>query len=281
MQTQLLKSSTALFLSLAFCFYSLPSLANPPNLNCFSLACNYVAGLEHSYSPTYEHLAARPTKQKYFAMVKETRNMALLSLSIMGVLYVMPESVSKWDKDELKFKKLGRKWKEHISDGPVWDQDEWEINYIGHPYFGAAYYMVARNQGLNAYEASAYSFLMSSFLWEMGIEALAEIPSKQDLLITPLIGSVIGEAFFVWEQRIAMNNDQLMGSRAFGKTVKFLLNPAGSISYGLNNLIDGKPEETYGLTGGWVVQPGYSAFRPGEGLIKEEAWIGIKLDYKY
>lgn len=145
--------------------------------SCTNLGCSYWQSLEPSYttnySPTYEANAARPTKQKYFAMTKETRNMALLSLTIMGALYVMPESVSKWDKDEMKLKNLGSKWKENIKDSPIWDQDEWEINYIGHPYFGAAYYMVARNQGLNAFEAGAYSFLMSSFLWEMGIEAFA------------------------------------------------------------------------------------------------------------
>lgn len=260
---------------------SLPLFAQTTSTNCLTSGCYYWQNLASSYSPTYEAKAARPTKQKYFAMTKETRNMALLSLTIMGALYVMPESVSKWDKDEMKFKKLGRKWKEHIKEGPIWDQDEWEINYIGHPYFGAAYYMVARNQGLNAYEAGAYSFLMSAFLWEMGIEALAEVPSKQDILITPLIGSVIGEAFFIWEQRIEMNNDQLLGSRAFGKTIKFLLNPAGSVSSGINRLIDGEPEQTYGLAGGWVVKPGYSAFKPGEGVIKEAGWLGLEVTYRY
>ena len=237
--------------------------------------------LTASNQPNLAELAARPTKEKYTSMVKETRNMAVLSLGIMGLLYVMPERVSKWDKSEMKFSTLGQKWLDNNKDGPVWDQDEWTINYIGHPYFGAAYYMVARNQGLSPWEAGGYSFLMSTFLWEMGIEALAEIPSKQDLIITPLIGSIIGETFFIWEQRILADNNQLWGSNWLGSTVLFLLNPAGSISASMNRVLDGKPETGYGWQGGWVIQLPVNSFSPGYGSLQEPGWLGWELKYGF
>jgi hypothetical protein len=55
----------------------------------------------------------------------------------VGVLYVLPESVTKWTAEQ---KHTGaRHWWENVQQ-PVWDRDHWAINYIGHPYFGAIYY---------------------------------------------------------------------------------------------------------------------------------------------
>lgn len=260
-----------------------PSEQHTSLLNCHSLACQYWLDSPTSTQLTNSntHPADRSRSEKYNSMVMETRNMGILSLGIMGLLYVMPESVSKWDKDEMKFNTLGKKWKENIKAGPIWDQDEWEINYIGHPYFGAAYYMVARNQGLNPIESGTYSFLMSAFLWEMGIESFAEVPSKQDIIITPLIGSVIGEAFYIWEQRIEANNNQVWGSSFLGKSMLILLNPAGSASSGINRLIDGKPEQAAGLQGGWIIQTPRSGFIPGEGQVVEPGWVGMEIQYVF
>lgn len=272
-------------------FY-LPNSQNYSQLNCYSLACQHLANLPSNaiqnnatrnttQNQGYASLANRSRSEKYQSMLIETRNMGILSLGIMGLLYVMPESVSKWDKDEMKLSTLGSKWKENIHKGPIWDQDEWTINYIGHPYFGAAYYMVARNQGLTPLESGAYSFLMSTFLWEMGIEAFAEVPSKQDIIITPLIGSVIGEAFYIWEQRIEANHNQVWGSSFLGRSMLILLNPAGSASAGINRLIHGKPEQATGLQGGWIVQMPRSDFIPGEGQVIEPGWVGLELKYGF
>lgn len=252
-------------------------------LNCYSLACQYWEDLpsQAQTSTSYTSLANRPRSEKYRSMITETRNMGILSLGIMALLYVMPESISKWDKDEMQFKTLGKKWKENNQAGPVWDQDEWGINYIGHPYFGAAYYMVARNQGLTPLESGAYSFLMSSFLWEMGIESFAEVPSKQDIIITPLIGSVIGEAFYIWEQRIEANNNQVWGSSFLGKSMLVFLNPAGTTSAGINHLLNGKSTELSGLSSGWIVQPPHSSFIPGKGQMAEPGWIGLEIKYGF
>ena len=108
-----------------------------------------------------------------------------------GVLWVMPESVTNWNKAEMKEKGIAWKWKENVKAGPVWDEDDWVLNWITHPYCGGLYYMTSRSAGFSVLESFGYSAVMSTFFWEYGIEAFAEIPSKQDLLITPIFVSMV------------------------------------------------------------------------------------------
>ena len=72
-----------------------------------------------------------------------------------GILYLLPESFTNWDKDDAS--NIFKKWKNNISEGPVKDSDDFFLNYITHPYWGAAYYMSARSSGASA----PYSFLFS------------------------------------------------------------------------------------------------------------------------
>ncbi|MBE0505722.1 MAG: DUF3943 domain-containing protein [Marinospirillum sp.] len=270
-------------LSLFFCCFPVWSqIQSEPTLPYNSLAYSYLANIQPSMDMK---LAANPLADqsqppKYQGMVRETRNIGIMSLGIMAIIYALPESISKWDRSEMTFSKLGDNWVQNNKDGPVWDQDEWQLNYIGHPYFGAVYYMVARNQGLTPLESGGYSFLMSTFLWEMGIEALAEIPSKQDIIVTPLIGSIVGEAFYTWEQRIQANNSKLLGSRFLGKSTLVFLNPAGSLSARINRALgDDKP--TSGAYSQLIYSPAYQRFEPGVGYSAEPEWIGIKLGFQF
>lgn len=272
-------------LLLILCFGCLPAWSQPHNeysLPYNSLAYAYLSSIQPVAANQQNDLPPEDQQapHRYSGMVQETRNVGILSLGIMAILFVMPENISKWDRDEMTFSNLGDKWLENNKAGPIWDQDEWPVNYIGHPYFGAAYYVVARNQGLTPLESGTYSFLMSTFLWEMGIEALAEIPSKQDLLITPLIGSVVGEAFFTWEQRIKASNNELLGSQGLGKTTLFLLNPVGSLSARINRAF-GDDEPVTGAYTQLVYSPGYQHFEPGAGYTAEPAWLGVKLGFQF
>ncbi|MDZ7612789.1 MAG: hypothetical protein U5K51_02985 [Flavobacteriaceae bacterium] len=40
-----------------------------------------------------------------------------------GILWVLPESVTNWDKEEIKETGLLNKWKNNVSEGPIWDND--------------------------------------------------------------------------------------------------------------------------------------------------------------
>jgi len=149
-----------------------------------------------------------------------------------GILWSLPESFTKWDKEEMKKNGIGAKWKENVKAGPVIDEDNFFLNYVMHPYFGGVYYMTARSNGFNIFESFTYSAIMSTFFWEYGVESFAEVPSVQDLIVTPVLGSVVGEGFFYAKKTILKNNSKVLNSRFLGKTSLFLMDP-------LNTILDG------------------------------------------
>ncbi len=151
------------------------------------------------------------------------------SLAAAGLLYIMPESVTKWDRDDIN--DIFNKWKTRVKQGPIVDGDELWLNYIAHPYFGALYYLQPRMAGFDWHVSALFSFVASSFFWEYGIEGFAEIPSWQDIIITPAFGSLIGEGFYQLIRYIQMNNNELFGSWWLGKTIIWILDPLGSLIY--------------------------------------------------
>jgi hypothetical protein len=146
-----------------------------------------------------------------------------------GVLWVMPESTTNWDKEEMREKGILWKWKENVKAGPVWDEDDWVLNWITHPYCGGLYYMTARSSGFTVMESFGYSAIMSTFFWEYGIEAFAEVPSIQDLIITPVVGSMVGEGFFYAKKSILKHDKKVLKSRALGITTLFFMDPFNTI----------------------------------------------------
>lgn len=146
-----------------------------------------------------------------------------------GILWVMPESFTHWDKEAMKEQGIFYKWKENVKAGPVWDEDDFTMNYLAHPYCGGVYYMTARSSGFNIFESFSYSFVMSTFFWEYGIEAFAEIPSVQDLIVTPVLGSVVGEIFFITKKRIVRHDKKVLNSRFLGITSLFIIDPFNTV----------------------------------------------------
>ena len=142
-----------------------------------------------------------------------------------GILWVSPESFSRWDKDKIREEGFFKRWQENVKAGPVWDEDDWFLNWITHPWAGAIYYMSARGSGFKWWESFLYSTVMSTFFWEYGIEAFAEIPSWQDLLITPTVGSALGELFFIAKGNIVRNDRRLLNSKFLGVTSIILMDP--------------------------------------------------------
>lgn len=76
-----------------------------------------------------------------------------LSVATVGLMTFLPESITKWDSEDSSIKNLGSKWKDNVSQGPVWDKDEHFLNYVMHPYFGGVYYTAARHAGFNEFES--------------------------------------------------------------------------------------------------------------------------------
>lgn len=160
-------------------------------------------------------------------------NTAVLGGAFVGTLAVLeclPEDATSWNRAELRDVPLFKRWHNHvIKEGPEWDHDKFYFNYILHPYAGAAYYMGARSCGFNAWQSLLYCACISTIGWEFGIEAFMERPSIQDIFITPLVGSLIGEGFYKIKRKIVANGYRLGGSPILGNIVVFLVDPINEI----------------------------------------------------
>lgn len=170
-----------------------------------------------------------PSKRDYVRLGYDSAMYLGAAIISFGILYSMPESVTNWDKESMKENGIGYKWKQNVKAGPVWDEDDWVLNWITHPYSGGVYYMTARSSGFNMFESFLYSTFMSTCFWEYGIEAFAEIPSKQDLIITPVVGSIMGEGFFYAKKSILRNDRRVLKSRFLGYTSLFLMDPFNTL----------------------------------------------------
>ncbi len=181
-------------------------------------------------SLTYEITLFKPCEGDDAAqLAARTKIMAFGGLTIAGFIALLPEEISKWDRSRIGQGQLLEQWWDHVRAGPVWDKDVWYINYIGHPYFGSVYYQSSRKSGYNQWNSFVYSFLMSTFYWEYGIEAFAEIPSMQDLVVTPVGGWIVGEWAYHKEKAIIANGRRAMGSKFLGSIALFFLDPVAQV----------------------------------------------------
>lgn len=202
------------------------------NLDKTKLVLNdSLTAINDSVAPIVQNVPAAypPPYRDYRRLGYDTALFTGAAVVGFGVLWVMPESVTNWDKEEMRDKGIFWKWKENVKAGPVWDKDDWVLNWITHPYCGGIYYMTARSSGFTALESFGYSAIMSTFFWEYGIEAFAEVPSIQDLIITPVVGSVVGEGFFYAKKSIVRHDKKVLKSRFLGITTLFLMDPFNTI----------------------------------------------------
>ena len=161
-------------------------------------------------------------------MTKATRSfLTITGIAVASgvVLAFMPQNFSRWDSDVLSraMANLKRAW----TTPPVWDEDIFFHNFLGHPYAGAFYYNMVRSQGATAWQSFGYALFQSTF-WEYVVEALAEQPSIQDLFITPVIGSLLGELFHRWSLHILRSGHLNFGEKA----LVFFINPGYVVNNG-------------------------------------------------
>jgi len=164
-----------------------------------------------------------------------------LQLIIIGALYVGPESISGWSniqKDNFSYSK----WQDNVTE-PVWDKDKWWINYVLHPYWGSAYYTRGRERGFGKMESFFYSTLLSS-LYEFGYEALFEPVSIQDLIITPVLGSVLG----YYTEGIRKKIKSKDSYDWMDKSILILTDPLGAANQAINRLVGYRGDVTLRIT---------------------------------
>lgn len=144
------------------------------------------------------------------------------------ITYFMPQSFSAWTPEQ---KKAGfDKYKRNFVN-PVMDKDKFYINYALHPYWGATYYTRARERGLDREYAVAYSALLSA-AYEFGVECIAERPSIQDIIVTPLVGSLMGALIEPWRDSIKRKEEL----RWYDHTALVLTDPLGVLCLGVEKM---------------------------------------------
>jgi hypothetical protein len=149
--------------------------------------------------------------------------------AVCGILYFMPQSVTQWSEEQKKniFKHYG----ENFVD-PIWDKDQFYINYILHPYWGGAYYIRGRERGLDPFSSFVYSALLSA-AYEFGSECFFEKPSIQDLFVTPVAGSLLGAFVFEPWRNYIKNKPELYW---YDHVSLIFTDPIGLLSSGFENL---------------------------------------------
>jgi hypothetical protein len=148
-------------------------------------------------------------------------------VATIGILYVLPESISSWS-DEQKDEYSLSTWWENVTH-PTWDEDDFFINYVMHPYWGAAYFVRARERGYTSGAAFWYSAMLST-VYEFGVEALFEEPSIQDLIVTPVFGSLLGGYFMRVRQDIETRSIARGYRSTKDKWLWVLTDPLGAIN---------------------------------------------------
>jgi hypothetical protein len=143
---------------------------------------------------------------------------------LLGVTASLPKSWTGWSAHFVRdgVNHLGEAW----SKPPMIDTDRWYHNYLGHPYGGSLYYNSVRCQGATVGESFAMSVILST-QWEYVFEAVAERPSIQDLIVTPVIGSLLGEVVHRTTQNMKRN-----GTTFPEKLFITLFNPMSEIMSG-------------------------------------------------
>lgn len=142
------------------------------------------------------------------------------------VLEMLPDETTDWNSYEIQKNPPIVRWFNNVyMIGPVIDKDLFIFNYVLHPYAGAAYFMAARSNGFNFYQSMFYSFMISTFGWEFGIEACMEKPSIQDVFVTPIGGALVGECFYLIKRHIVNNDYTLWGSPILGRVVACVVDP--------------------------------------------------------
>ncbi|MHB1187279.1 DUF3943 domain-containing protein [Thiobacillus sp.] len=219
----------------------LPAVADSTDPGAFTEAPWAMPALRH-HSTTqddgtmqpdgYRWRGPAPTQPDWPGAGRDTAYFLGYQFAAITVLYVAPESISGWDSEQ-KSNYSFDKWRHNVSE-PVWDEDRWWINYILHPYWGGAYYIRARERGLDRAQAFLYSALLST-LFEYGAEALAEPVSIQDLIVTPVVGALVGEYLFSpLRERIRAKPGKLVWS---DKAILFITDPLGVINAETDRLL--------------------------------------------
>jgi|GEM_PF-1855538 len=226
----------------------LAAIANsrPNQICCIRAAENLLE--EQQFQPANSTTPATPD---WDGLKQDTWYFMGAQLASLAALYVLPESISGWS-DEQKEDFSFSKWKKNVSN-PQIDEDDFVINYILHPYWGAAYYVRARERGYGQLNSFWYSVFLSTF-YEAGAEALFEQPSIQDLIVTPVFGAWLGEYFMGLRSDIRNRTKERGYRSGRDNWLWYLTDPLDLVNVSINRLFGPQAELSFSPLIGTVNQ---------------------------
>jgi len=147
---------------------------------------------------------------------------AISQVVSMLFLFSRSKEQNNWDHNfgRKLFNNAGVHLKNAWTKPPRWDDDPAITNYVQHPYAGSFYYNTIRNKGASPAQSFGIAFFGST-VFEYFTEAMFEQPSIQDLLVTPMFGSLMGEGAHQLTLKLAKN-----GFCTVDKIIVFVTNPA-------------------------------------------------------
>ena len=133
-------------------------------------------------------------------------------------------------------------WWHNIRQGFGWDDNEFLVNMLAHPYQGNISFNIARSNGFNYWESIA-SAALGSFQWECCGET--HLMSGNDLVMTTVGGTFLGETFYRLTSAI-LDNEATGTERAWREAGTLVLNPARGVTRILTGRAfeDGNPNPT-------------------------------------
>ncbi len=222
--------------------------------------------------------APRQSEPDWRGLRRDTYYFFGLQWAAIGVIYVLPDEFSGWSNNEKETNQLKR-WGEHVTE-PVWDGDDFYINYVLHPYWGATYYIRGRERGLSRSGAFWFSALHSA-LYEFGAEAFFEPVSIQDLIFTPTLGSLLGMYF----ESVRDGIKQRRGALGWGdKTLLVLTDPFGAINHQVDRLLGVDTRIRIQTMAPRTVSSGAGSVSPAvlaNGQRQRTAYVGLSLDLRW
>lgn len=182
-----------------------------------------------SFAPHYDSVSQRfllRNEQARFGRKFLRGSLEVMSYNLLStaLLFALPQDVSNWYKKDRGA--VNRQYRKTFTRLPVYDVDVWYINYLGHPYAGACYYNAIRSQGATFWQAGLFSF-GHSLVWEYVAEGGLEQPSIQDLIVTPVVGSIVGE--LIHHSTVMMSRN---GFKWYEKVFVCLFNPMFAVNNG-------------------------------------------------
>lgn len=122
-----------------------------------------------------------------------------------------------------------RTYKRTFTLPPVWDRDSFSWNYVVHPAMGSFSYLSYRNKRAHWAEAFAGA-AVNSAIYEYIIAGGTQQPSINDLIVTPVLGSLLGEGIYQLKKRLLRDHHL----NFIEKVAITLSDPFEVIYYGFN-----------------------------------------------